>query len=222
MTKRFPLRILLADDHVILRQGLASLLNMESDMRVVAQAGTGRSAVDLYRVHRPNIGLIDIQMPDGAGPETISAIRAFDPVANLIVLSTYIGEEDVFRTMSAGARGYLLKDAEPDALMSCIRKVAAGGKHITSDVAAKLSDRMAGEQLSDRETDVLRQLAQGMPNSEIARSLEVSESTVKFHMNNILSKLHVSDRTQAVVTAARRGLLRALSDQNYGRFEHPS
>ena len=201
-------RILLADDHVLLRQGLASLLNMESDMQVVAQAGTGRKAIDLYREHRPDIGLIDIEMPDGDGPETISIIRTFDIAAKLIVLTTYIGEEDVFRAMSAGAKGYLLKDEEPDVLMACIRKVAAGGKHISNEVAEKLSDRLPGEQLSDRETDVLRLLAQGKPNIDIARSLAISESTVKFHMNNILSKLHVSDRTQALVVASRKGLLR--------------
>lgn len=208
MTTPNLLRVLLADDHVILRQGLASLLNMEADMQVVAQAGTGRTAVDLYREHHPDIGLIDIEMPDGDGPEAISVIRTFDPAAKLIVLTTYIGEEDVFRAMSAGAKGYLLKDEEPEVLMACIRKVAAGGKHISGQVAEKLSDRMPGEQLSDRETDVLRLLAQGKPNADIARTLGISESTVKFHMNNILSKLHVSDRTQAVVVASRRGLLR--------------
>lgn len=202
------LRILLADDHVILRQGLASLLEMEPDMQVVAQAGTGRKAVDLYRQHRPDVGLIDIEMPDGDGPETISTIRDFDPTAKLVVLTTYIGEEDVFRSMSAGAKGYLLKDEEPEVLMACIRKVAAGGKHITGLVAEKLSDHMPGEQLSDRETDVLRLLEQGKSNADISKSLGISESTVKFHMNNIMSKLHVSDRTQAVVVASRRGLLR--------------
>lgn len=203
-----PLRILLADDHVILRQGLASLLNTEADMQVVAQAGTGRKAVELYREHRPDLGLIDIEMPDGDGPEAISAIRSFDTAAKLIVLTTYMGEEDVFRAMSAGAKGYLLKDEEPDVLMACIRKVAAGGKHISSQVAEKLSDRMPGEQLSDREIEVLHLLAQGKPNADMARSLAISESTVKFHMNNILSKLHVSDRTQALVVASRKGLLR--------------
>lgn len=208
MNKPTSLRILLADDHIILREGLASLLNLEPDMEVVAQAGTGRKAVDLYREHRPDVGLIDIEMPDGDGPEAIAAIRDFDPAAKLVVLTTYMGEEDVFRAMRAGARGYLLKDEEPDTLMACIRKVAAGGKHITGQVAERLSDHIPGEQLSDRESDVLRLLAKGSQNSEIGRSLGISESTVKFHMNNILSKLHVSDRTQAVVVATRRGLLR--------------
>lgn len=208
MTTPTSLRILLADDHVILREGLASLLNTESDMQVVAQAGTGRKAVELYREHRPDVGLIDIEMPDGDGPETILTIRDFDPAAKLVVLTTYMGEEDVFRVMSAGAKGYLLKDEEPDMLMACIRKVAAGGKHISIQVAEKLSDRMPGEQLSDREIEVLRLLAQGRSNADMARALAISESTVKFHMNNILSKLHVSDRTQALVVASRKGLLR--------------
>jgi two-component system NarL family response regulator len=135
-------------------------------------------------------------------------IRTFDAAAKLIILTTYIGEEDVFRAMSAGAKGYLLKDEEPETLFGCIRKVAAGGKHISTQVAEKLSDRLPGEQLSDRETTILKQLAQGKSNNEIAQSVDITESTVKFHMNNILSKLHVSDRTQAVLVAIRKGLLR--------------
>lgn len=209
MNKVNPLRILLADDHVILRQGLASLLNMEPDMHVVAQAGTGRKTVDLYREHRPDVALVDIEMPDGDGAEAISVIRSFDPNAKLIVLTTYMGEEDVFRAISAGAKGYLLKDEEPETLFACVRKVAAGGKHISNQVAEKLSDRLPGAQLSDRETMILRLLAQGRNNADIARSLKITESTVKFHMNNILSKLHVSDRTQAVVVAMQKGLLRS-------------
>ena len=202
------LRILLADDHSILRQGVASILNSEDDMEVVAQAGSGRKAVDLYREHRPDIGLIDIDMPDGDGPETISVIRTFDPNARLVVLTTYIGEEDVYRAMSSGAKGYLLKGEEPEVLLSVIRKVAAGGRHIPQQIAEKLSDRLPGDNLSVREVEVLEKMVEGKTNLEIAGNLSITESTVKFHVNHILSKLRVADRTQAVVAALRRGLVR--------------
>jgi two-component system, NarL family, response regulator len=207
-TMQTPIRILLADDHVILREGLASLLNMEPDMQVIAQASTGRNAVNLYREHRPDVSLFDIEMPDGNGPEAISVIHTFDATAKVIILTTYMGEEDVFKAVEAGARGYLLKDEETDVLLACVRKVAAGGKHMSSQVAEKLSDRRPGEQLSERETDVLRLLAEGKVNGQIARQLKMSESTVKFHVNNVFSKLHVSHRAEAIVVAVRKGLLR--------------
>lgn len=202
------LRILLADDHHILREGVAVILNTEPDMEVIAQAGTGRQAVNLYREHRPDVGLFDIEMPDGNGPEAISIIREFDPQARLIVLTTYVGEEDVFRSISAGAKGYLLKGETPDALITCIRTVAAGGKYFPKEVAEKLADRLPGEGLSERETDVLRLLALGKTNAEIAGQLNISESTVKFHVNHIFAKLRVTDRTQAVIAAIRKGLVR--------------
>jgi two-component system NarL family response regulator len=202
------IRILLADDHAILREGVAAILNTEPDIEVVAQAGTGRKAVDLYREYRPDIGLIDIEMPDGDGPEAISVIREFDPGARLIVLTTYLGEEDIYRAMSAGAKGYLLKGETPEVLTGCIRTVAAGGIYLPGNIAEKLAERLPGEDLSGRELDVLRLLVTGKTNLEIAGTLGITESTVKFHVNHVLSKLRVTDRTQAVVTALRKGLVR--------------
>jgi two-component system NarL family response regulator len=201
------IRILLADDHAILREGVAAILNTEPDIEVVAQAGTGRKAVDLYREYRPDIGLIDIEMPDGDGPETISVIRQFDPSARLIVLTTYLGEEDIYRAMSAGAKGYLLKGETPEVLTGCIRAVAAGGIYLPGNIAEKLAEQLPGEDLSGRELDVLRLLVTGKTNLEIAGTLGITESTVKFHVNHVLSKLRVTDRTQAVVTALRKGLV---------------
>jgi two-component system NarL family response regulator len=194
-TMQSKIRILLADDHAILRE-------------VVAQAGTGRKAVDLYREWRPDVGLIDIDMPDGDGPETISIIRSFDPQAKLIVLTTYIGEEDVYRSIAAGARGYLLTGEEPEILLNCIWKVAQGGRYIPPAVAEKLIDRMPGDELSDREIGVLELLVEGKNNQEVAVALKITESTVKYHIGHILSKLRVADRTQAVIVALRRGLVR--------------
>ena len=202
------IRILLADDHAILREGVASILNSKVDLEVIAQAGTGRKAVDLYRLHRPDVGLIDIEMPDGDGPETVSVIRAFDPEAKLIILTTYFGEEDVYRSIAAGAKGYLLKGEDPDILLECIHKVARGGKYIPNAVADKLVDRMPGDELSTREIEVLELLAKGKTNQEVADTLNIAESTVKFHVNHILSKLRVTDRTQAVVSALRKGVVR--------------
>jgi two-component system NarL family response regulator len=202
------IRILLADDHAILREGVAAILNSEPDMVVVAQASTGRKTVDLYRELRPDVGLIDIEMPDGDGPEAISVIRQFDPGARLMVLTTYLGEEDIYRAVSAGARGYLLKGETPEVLAGSIRTVHSGGRYLPGPIAEKLAERLPGEELSSRELDVLRLLVEGKTNLEIARQLSITESTVKFHVNHVLSKLHVSDRTQAVVAALRKGLVR--------------
>ena len=202
------IQVLLADDHAILRQGVASILNAEEDITVVAQAGTGRIAVDLFRQHRPDLGLIDMDMPDGDGPDTISAIRSFDAQAKLVVLTTYIGSEDVYRAMAAGARGYLLKGEEPEDLLGCIRKVAAGGRYIPQIVAEQLSDRLPDDTLSDREMAVLKCLVEGKSNTETATELRVTESTVKFHLTHIFAKLRVGDRTQAALAALKRGLFR--------------
>lgn len=202
--------ILLADDHTLLREGVAAILGTEPDFEVVAQAGTGRAAVDLYRKHMPLVGLVDIEMPDGDGPEVISVIREFDAKARLIVLTTYLGEEDVYRAMSAGAKGYLLKGESPEVLINAIRTVAKGGRYLPPSIAEKLADRLPGEELSARELDVLRLLAAGKTNLDIASSLGITESTVKFHVNHVLSKLGVADRTQAVIAAVKRGVVRLV------------
>jgi len=147
-------------------------------------------------------------MPDGDGPETISVIRDFDPKARLIVLTTYLGEEDIFRAMSAGAKGYLLKGETPDVLTGCIRTVAAGGRYLPPAIVEKLAERLPSEGLSSREFEVLRLLATGNTNLQIASTLGITESTVKFHVNHVLAKLGVTDRTQAVLVALRKGLVR--------------
>jgi DNA-binding NarL/FixJ family response regulator len=202
------IRVLLADDHTILREGVASILNSQEDMRVIAQAGTGRRAVECYRELRPDVMLVDIVMPDMDGPEAIALIRDFDPQARAIVLTTFVGEEDVYRSLSAGAKGYLLKGEEPAVMLACIRKVVAGGRHIPSLVTEKFMDRIPDDALSARELDVLKLLVAGKSNQEAATTLAISESTIKFHVNHILAKLNAADRTQAVIIALRRGLVR--------------
>jgi two-component system NarL family response regulator len=202
------IRILLADDHAILREGVASILNSQEDMQVIAHAGTGRRAVECYREFRPDVVLIDIAMPDLDGPEAITLIREFDPKVKAIVLTTFIGEEDVYRSLSAGAKGYLLKGEEPSVMLACIRKVVEGGRHIPSEVTDKFMDRVPDDSLSARELDVLKLLVEGKSNQEAATVLSISESTIKFHVNHILAKLNAADRTQAVIIALRRGLVR--------------
>jgi two-component system NarL family response regulator len=201
-------RVLLADDHAILREGVASILNSQDDMLVIAQAGTGRRAVECYRELRPDVMLIDIAMTDVDGPEAIALIRDFDPQAKAIILTTFVGEEDVYRSLSAGAKGYLLKGEEPAVMLACIRKVVQGGRHIPSQVSDKFMDRIPDDALSARELEVLNLLVEGKSNQEAAATLSISESTIKFHVNHILAKLNAADRTQAVITALRRGLVR--------------
>jgi len=202
------IRVLLADDHTILREGVASILNSQEDMEVIAQAGTGRAAVECYRELRPDVMLIDIAMPDVDGPEAIGLIRNIDPQAKTIILTTFVGEEDVYRSLSAGAKGYLLKGEEPAVMLACIRKVVQGGRHIPSQVSDKFMDRIPDDALSARELEVLNLLVEGKSNQEAAATLSISESTIKFHVNHILAKLNAADRTQAVITALRRGLVR--------------
>jgi DNA-binding NarL/FixJ family response regulator len=202
------IRVLLADDHTILREGVASILNSQDDMAVIAQAGTGRRAVECYRELRPDVMLIDIAMPDVDGPEAIALIRDFDPQAKAIILTTFVGEEDVYRSLSAGAKGYLLKGEEPAVMLACIRKVMQGGRHVPSEVSDKFMDRIPDDALSARELEVLILLVEGKSNQEAAAALSISESTIKFHVNHILAKLNAADRTQAVITALRRGLVR--------------
>ena len=202
------IRVLLADDHTILREGVAAILNSQEDMQVIAQAGTGRQAVEYHRELRPDVMLIDIAMPDVDGPEAIALVRNSDPQAKAIVLTTFIGEEDVYRSLSAGAKGYLLKGEEPAVMLACIRKVVQGGRHIPSQVSDKFMDRLPDDALSARELEVLKLLVEGKSNQEAATRLSISESTIKFHVNHILAKLNAADRTQAVIIALRRGLVR--------------
>ncbi|HZO89710.1 MAG TPA: response regulator transcription factor [Chthonomonadaceae bacterium] len=203
-----PIRILIADDHPVVRMGLAALIGLRPDMEVVAQAENGREAVELFRRYHPDVTLMDLVMPEIDGTEAIKAIRAESPSARILVLTTYQTEEDIFRSLQAGARGYLLKAAPGRELVEAIRAVYAGQKRIPADVAAKLAERLPARELTARELEVLHQMAQGKSNEEIGAALHISEGTVKTHVTNILSKLAVNDRTQAVIAAVKRGLVR--------------
>jgi two-component system, NarL family, response regulator len=201
------IRVLIADDHPVVRQGLAAMIEREPDMVAIAQAGDGRSAVEMFREYHPDVTLMDLRMPKMGGVGAIDAICSEFDDAKIIVLTTFDGDEDIYRGLRAGAMGYLLKDAEPDELLTAIRTVANNQKYLQSTVGAKLAERMSYAELSDREMQVLRLMALGKSNQDISSTLRISESTVKFHINNILSKLGVSDRTQAVLVALKRGIV---------------
>lgn len=201
-----PIRVLIADDHPLLRTGIALLLKYEPDMEVVAEACNGREAIALFRLHRPAVTLMDLRMPELGGVEAITAIRSEYPAARIIVLTTYDGEEDIYRGLRAGAQSYLLKDTPCDEILETIRLVHAGQKRITREVGAKLAERAGFSELTERENEVLQEMVKGSSNQEIAATLFIAEGTVKFHINHILNKLEVSDRTQAVIAALKRGL----------------
>ncbi len=208
MTNQSPMiRVLIADDHAIVRQGLATIINRDPEMTVIAQAEDGRQAIDCFREHQPDITLMDLRMPQVGGVEAITAICAEFKSARIIVLTTYDGDEDIYSGLRSGAQGYLLKDANPNGLLNAIRTVYRGQQYIPPDVGAKLVQRLNNPELSERELEVLGLMAQGMSNSEIATALIIGESTVKSHVNRILSKLGVSDRTQAVIVAVKRGIV---------------
>jgi len=201
-----PIRVLIADDHPIVRNGLVRMVELTDGMEVIAEAETGTEAVERYRQHQPDVTLMDLRMPNMSGVEVITAIRLEFPNARIIILTTYDTDEDIFRGLQVGAKGYLLKDIKMKQLLDAIRTVAAGQNYVPPEVGAKLAERMSRPQLSDREREVLQVMSQGKTNQEIADELFISESTVKFHVNNILSKLGVNDRTQAVLMAIKRGV----------------
>ena len=201
-----PIRILVADNHPVMRTGLSLMLQYEPDMEAVAEASNGHEALALFRQHLPDVTLMDLRMPEMDGAEATAAICAEFPAARIILLSTYSGDEDVYRGLRAGARAYLLKDAPCEEILETIRLVHSGQTRITGEAGAKLLERMAAPTLTEREHEVIRLLAKGYSNQEIAAALFISEGTVKFHINHILSKLNVSDRTQAVITALKRGI----------------
>ena len=195
------------DDQAVVRQGFVSLINTVPDMEVIAEGINGQQAIDLYNEHTPDITLIDLRMPVMSGVEAIAAIRSKFPDARLIVLTTYDGDEDIYRSLQAGAKGYLLKDVFFEELETAIRTVHAGSRHIPAAIAMRLAERMSSTDLTSREMEVLELIVRGQSNKEIGASLSISEATVKSHINNILSKLGVTDRTQAVTTALQRGLV---------------
>jgi DNA-binding NarL/FixJ family response regulator len=201
------IRILAADDHALLRHGIVSLVDLEPDMELVAQAATGRDAIEQFRRHRPDITLMDLQMPDISGIEAIIAIRSEFPDARIIVLTTYAGDVQVVRALKAGARGYLLKGNVHTDLLDTIRAVHAGQKRVPPEVAAELAMHTTDDQLTERELEVLKLVAKGNANKEIAALLSVREDTVKSHIGNILEKLGANDRTHAVTIGLKRGII---------------
>lgn len=200
------IRVLIVDDHPIVQQGLAAIITEESDMTVIGQAKDGIEATELFRQERPDVTLMDLRMPQMGGVEAIIAIRAEFNTARIIVVTTYDGDEDIYRGLRTGAKGYLLKDSIPSELRTAIRTVHGGQQYIPPNVAAKLVQRMTNPELSDRELEVLQLVAQGMSNLEIGAALSITESTVKSNVNRILSKLGAKDRTQATIIALKRGI----------------
>ncbi|MFQ4138489.1 response regulator [Nodosilinea sp. PGN35] len=202
------IRVMIADDHPALREGLSALLERQSDLRVVAMAADGADAVAQARTHRPDVILMDLRMPCLEGADAVAAICGEWPEARIIILTTYDGDEDIYRALRAGAKGYLLKDAPCEELFTAIRQVHRGQKYIMSEVAQKLTERFQSTELTERELEVLQLLVQGNTNRDISEALCVAEGTVKFHVRNILEKLGAGDRTQAVTIALKRGLAR--------------
>jgi two-component system NarL family response regulator len=201
------IRIMVIDDQAVVRQGFVSLIKTVPDMEIVGEGSNGQEAVDLFRRLRPDITLMDLRMPGVSGAEAITQIRGEFPAARIIVLTTFDGDEDIYRALQAGAQGYLLKDMFFEELEAAIRKVHAGARLIPGSVAERLAARMSSSELTGRELEVLRQIVDGKSNKEIGNALNISEATVKSHINNILSKLGVSDRTQAATTALQRGIV---------------
>ena len=201
------IRILIAEDHAVVRQGFIALLRLVEGFEIVAEATNGLQALALFREHRPDVTLMDLRMPGAGGVETILAIRKEFPDARIIVLTTFDGDEDIFRAIQAGARGYLLKGMDADELIDAIQTVHRGKSRIPAAVAERLAERLSGNALTERETEVLKTIVAGKSNKEIAAALFISEATVKTHINNLLSKLGVADRTQAATMALHRGIV---------------
>jgi DNA-binding NarL/FixJ family response regulator len=199
--------VLSVDDHPLLREGIAALLNAESDMKLIAEASNGQEAIEKFRLHRPDVTLMDLQMPVLNGIDAIMGIRSEFPNARIIVLTTYAGDVQVLRALKAGARGYILKGQVRKELLDTIRAVHAGQKRIPPEVAAELVDHAVEDELTSREIDVLRLIAGGNANKEIAGQLSIAEDTVKGHVTNILAKLGAHDRTHAVTIGVRRGII---------------
>lgn len=203
--------LLVAEDRGIVRQGIISILQQQDDFAVVAEAHDGLEAVDLHAIHQPDITLMDLRMPNLEGVDAIARIREQTPDAKIVILTTYDTDEDIYRGLQAGAKGYILKDADFEDLIHAVRTVYGNNRYVPANVARKLAERMSFEELTAREREVLSLMVQGSSTSTLAEKLGLSEGTIKFHINHIFQKLGVSDRTQAVIVALRRGLAR-LSD----------
>ena len=198
---------MLVDDHYLVRLGLTSVIALEADMCVCAEAATGHHAIELFRTHQPDVTLMDLRLPDLSGTEAIRAIRAEFSQARIIALSTFAGDEEIYLALEAGALAYLVKTVHPEELVDAIRKVAAGQPHIPPDLAARLASRSPRSHLSPRELEVLKLMTMGKRNRDIAVQLDITEGTVKIHVSNVLLKLGVTDRTEAVTQALQRGIV---------------
>ena len=207
MTQAEKIRVMLVDDHPMLRLGVSAIVNAQTDMRVVAQAETGQQAVEMFDRQSPDVTLMDLRLPGMSGVEAIRAVRAKHQRARFVVLTTYDGDEDIYRAIDAGARGYLLKGVSHDVLIDALRRVHSGERYIPQPIAHMLAERPAHCELSPRENDVLALIVRGKSNREIASELNISEATVKCHVTAILGRLGVSDRTQAAVAAIQRGIV---------------
>jgi len=201
------IRVLVVEDHNVVRQGLVALLNLVEGIQVVGEAADGVEAIAQFRKHRPDVTLIDLRLPKMSGVEVIQRMRVETPQARFVVLTTYDGDEDIYRALKSGAKAYLLKGMTTDELITTIREVHAGKSHIPPAIAERLAERVGTEDLTPRESEVLEQIVAGKSNKEIAAELGISEATVKTHINTLLSKLGVTDRTQAATAAIRRGIV---------------
>ena len=207
MSSTRKIRVFSVDDHPLFREGIAAVVNSQPDMEVVAQASSGREAIQLFREQRPDVTLMDLRMPDMNGIDTLSAILGEFPDARVVMLTTFEGDVEIQRSLAAGARGYVLKNMPPRELAEIVRQVHGGKKRIPQEIAAQLAEHIADERLTEREIDVLNHVAGGNRNREIAERLFISEETVKVHVKHIMEKLGASDRTAAVAIAVRRGII---------------
>lgn len=207
MSDALKIRVLSVDDHPLVREGLAALINAQSDMQMVGQGATGHEAIERYREHRPDVALMDVRLPDISGIDAMITILSAFPDARIIIVTSSEGDVEMHRALSGGARGYILKSMPPSDLLEAIRKVHAGKKAIPSEIAAHLANHMGDEALTAREVEILQQVAEGNRNRDIAERLFISEGTVKVHIQHIMEKLGANDRTQAITIAVRRGII---------------